>query len=63
MAAELKDTGVLVNAIDPGWVRTGMSPGGGADPEIIVPIAVRLAAQTAQQPNGQVLKIGNPEIR
>jgi len=63
MAAELKGAGVLVNAIDPGWVRSGMSPGGGADPETVVPLAVRLAAQTGQRPNGEVLKVGNPEIR
>ena len=63
MATELKGSGVLVNAIDPGWVRSGMSPGGGADPETVVPLAVQLAAQTAQRPNGEVLKAGNPEIR
>ena len=63
MAAELKGTGVLANALDPGWVRSGMSPGGGADPETVVPLAVRLAAQAAQQPNGEVLNVGNPEIR
>ena len=63
MAAELKGSGVLVNAFDPGWVRSGMSPGGGADPETVVPLAVKLAAQTAERPNGEVLKVGNPEIR
>jgi len=63
MAAELKGSGVLVNAIGPGWVKSGMSPGGGADPETVVPLAVKLAAQTAERPNGEVLKVGNPEIR
>ncbi len=63
MAAELKGTGVLVNAIDPGWVRSGMSPGGGAAPETVVPLAVKLAAQTGERPNGEVLEVGNPEIR
>jgi 3-oxoacyl-[acyl-carrier protein] reductase len=62
MAAEVKGSGVLVNAIDPGWVRSGMSPRGGADPVTVVPLAVRLAAQTAPRPNGEVLKVGNPEI-
>ncbi len=63
MAAELRGTGVLVNAIDPGWVRSGMSPGGGADPETVVPLAVKLAAQAGGRPNGEVLEVGNPEIR
>ncbi len=63
MAAELRGTGVLVNAIDPGWVRSGMSPGGGADPETVVPLAVKLAAQAGERPNGEVLEVGNPEIR
>lgn len=63
MAAELKGTGVLVNAIDPGWVRSGMSPGGGAAPETVIPLAIKLAGQTAARPNGEVFKVGNAEIR
>jgi 3-hydroxyisobutyrate dehydrogenase-like beta-hydroxyacid dehydrogenase len=53
----------MAEGFAPSWVRSGMSPGGGADPETVVPLAVTLAAQTAERPNGDVLKAGNPEIR
>jgi len=53
MAGELKGTGVLVNALDPGWVRSEMSPDGGAPPESVVPVAVRLASLPGRGPSGR----------
>lgn len=53
MARELKGTGVLVNALDPGWIRSEMSPDGGRPAERVVPMAVRLAALPASGPTGR----------
>lgn len=53
MARELKGTGVLVNALDPGWIRSEMSPEGGRPPERVVPLAVRLASLPARGPSGR----------
>jgi len=53
MARELRGTGVLVNALDPGWIRSEMSPKGGAPPETVVPLAVRLASLPARGPSGR----------
>jgi 3-oxoacyl-[acyl-carrier protein] reductase len=53
MARELRGTGILVNALDPGWVRSEMSPDGGKPPEKVVPLAVRLASLAARGPTGR----------
>ena len=53
MAQELRGTGILVNALDPGWIRSEMSPEGGEPPEVVVPLAVRLASLPARGPSGR----------
>jgi 3-oxoacyl-[acyl-carrier protein] reductase len=53
MARELRGTGVLVNALDPGWVRTEMAPDGRAEPESVVPMAIRLASLPKRGPSGK----------
>lgn len=53
MAKELRGTGILVNALDPGWIRSEMSPEGGKPPETVVPLAVRLASLPARGPTGR----------
>jgi 3-oxoacyl-[acyl-carrier protein] reductase len=53
MARELKGTGILVNALDPGWIRSEMSPDGGKPPETVVPTAVRLASLPPKGPSGR----------
>jgi NAD(P)-dependent dehydrogenase (short-subunit alcohol dehydrogenase family) len=44
MGRELKGTGVLVNALDPGRVRSEMAPDAPEEPESVVPLAIRLAS-------------------
>jgi NAD(P)-dependent dehydrogenase (short-subunit alcohol dehydrogenase family) len=53
MARELRGTGVLVNALDPGWVRTEMAPDGRTAPESVVPLAIRLASLPKRGPSGR----------
>lgn len=53
MAKELRGTGILVNALDPGWIRSEMSPDGGKPPETVVPLALRLASLPAGGPSGR----------
>jgi len=53
MAKELRGTGVHVNALDPGWIRSEMSPGGGEPPETVVPLAIRLASLPTRGPSGR----------
>lgn len=53
LAAELKDTGVLVNAMCPGWVRTRMGgPKAERTPEQAADTAVWLATLPATGPTG-----------
>lgn len=50
MARELRGTGVLVNGLDPGWIRSEVSPsGGGEPPETVMP----LASLPARGPSGR----------
>jgi NAD(P)-dependent dehydrogenase (short-subunit alcohol dehydrogenase family) len=53
MAQELRGTGVLVNALDPGWIRSEMSPDGGRPAERVIPLALRLAALPPSGPTGR----------
>lgn len=53
LGQELRGTGILVNALDPGWVQSEMSPEGGRPPETVVPLAVRLASLPARGPSGK----------
>ncbi len=57
MAQELKGTGILVNALDPGWIRSEMSPEGGGPPEKVVPLALRLASLPARGPTGREFRV------
>ena len=58
MAQELRGTGILVNALDPGWVRSEMSPEGGKAPDTVVPLAIRLASLPARGPSGKEFMVG-----
>jgi len=53
MAKELRGTGILLNALDPGWIRSEMSPEGGKPPEAVVPLAIRLASLPARGSSGR----------
>ena len=53
MGKELRGTGILVNALDPGWIRSEMSPHGGRPPQTVVPMAIRLASLPARGPSGR----------
>lgn len=44
---------VLVSSLDPGWVRTEMSPDATTDPETVVPRVLALAALPKGSPNGK----------
>jgi len=57
-AKELRGTGILVNALDPGWIRSEMSPDGGRAPETVVPTAIRLASLPARGPSGREFVVG-----
>jgi len=53
MAKELRGTGIHVNALDPGWIRSEMSPDGGMAPQTVVPLTIRLASLPARGPSGR----------
>jgi NAD(P)-dependent dehydrogenase (short-subunit alcohol dehydrogenase family) len=62
LAAALAGTNVKVNAVHPGWVRTGMGgPGALLAPEEGARAAVRLATLGADGPTGKFFS-GNDEL-
>jgi NAD(P)-dependent dehydrogenase (short-subunit alcohol dehydrogenase family) len=53
MAQELRGTGILVNALDPGWICSEMAPDGPNPPERAVPLGIRLASLPTRGPSGR----------
>ncbi|WP_078544189.1 SDR family NAD(P)-dependent oxidoreductase [Litchfieldia alkalitelluris] len=54
LAAELKGTGVLVNCLDPGWLRTDLGgPNAEHDVTTVLPGAIELALYDNDGPTGQ----------
>ncbi|MDF2441170.1 MAG: 3-oxoacyl-[acyl-carrier protein] reductase [Abditibacteriota bacterium] len=51
-AQELKRHNILVNALNPGWVRTEMATNAPDDPHKVVPLALRLATLPDGEPSG-----------
>jgi NAD(P)-dependent dehydrogenase (short-subunit alcohol dehydrogenase family) len=57
LAAELKDTGVLVSRLDPGWLRTDMgSQRAPNDPGTVLPGALVPVLLPDEAPNGQFFR-------
>jgi 3-oxoacyl-[acyl-carrier protein] reductase len=53
LATEIAGSGVLVNGLDPGVVRTAMNPSATASPESVVPAALHLATLPPDGPTGR----------
>ena len=51
-AHELEEHNVLVNALNPGWVRTEMATSAPDDPAQVAPLALRLATLPDDEPSG-----------
>lgn len=51
-ANELEPYNVLVNALNPGWVKTEMAQSAPHSPEKVVPVALKLATLPAGEPSG-----------
>jgi NAD(P)-dependent dehydrogenase (short-subunit alcohol dehydrogenase family) len=58
LAKELRrtDADIIVSSLDPGWVRSEMSPDAPTDPRAIVPRVLELAALPKGSPNGKKWK-------
>ncbi len=56
LAAELSGHDILVNALDPGTVKTDMNPYGERPPEDVVPTATYLASLPKGGPSGKVFR-------
>ncbi len=58
LAEELrsKNTDIIVSSLDPGWVRTEMSPGAPSDPVTVIPRALELATLPTGSVSGKKWK-------
>lgn len=56
LAGEVGDADVLVNAMSPGYIRSGMNPAGTDEPEESVPTALWLASLPAGGPTGRFFR-------
>ena len=51
-AHELEPHNILVNALNPGWVKTEMAQSAPHDPQKVAPLALKLASLPAGEPSG-----------
>lgn len=51
-AQELRRYNILVNALNPGWVRTEMATNASQSPDKVVPVALHLATLPDDEPSG-----------
>lgn len=52
VAHELEKHNILVNTLNPGWVRTEMAPNAPDDPQKVIPLALQLATLPDGEPTG-----------
>lgn len=57
LAAEYGDSGILVNALDPGVVRSGLLPDYPVPAESVVPTAIEMATLAAGGTNGEIFYV------
>ena len=56
LSKEIHESGILVNAMSPGSIRTDMNPAGPSPPTTAVPTAIWLASLPANGPNGRFFR-------